>query len=163
MNLTVAMGESEQQSGSQRYNRLLLASEGRAFPEAAIARCLELAYAHRSSVRVISIARVHGVAFGLPNPGLLPTKAEWDEQRESVRKAVKRLRSKGLDADGHVVGTRKATKRICEEAVLQECEAIVMSADPDRGRLVSNTMWSQEPQRVRRHAAVPVILVTQTG
>jgi nucleotide-binding universal stress UspA family protein len=149
------------QANGERYGSILLASEGRAFPEAAIARVLELADRKYATVRVISIARVHGVAFGLPNPGLLPTKREWDEQREIVRKAVKRLRRKGIDADGHVVGTRNATKRIVEEAVLQECEAIVMAADPDRNRLIGNPMWSQEPQRVRRKAPVPVFLVVE--
>jgi nucleotide-binding universal stress UspA family protein len=76
-----------------------------------------------------------------------------------VRKAVARLRRKGIDADGHVFGTRKATKRICEEALIAGCEAIVMAADPDRNRALGDFMWSQEPQRVRRRAKVPVFLV----
>jgi len=58
-----------------------------------------------------------------------------------------------------VVGTRKSTKKICEEATMQECEAIVMAADPDRHRLIADALWSQEPQRVRRKAKVPVFLV----
>lgn len=108
---------------------------------------------------MLSIARVHGVAFGLQTPGLLPTKREWDEGRATVARAVKRLRRKGIDADGHVLGTRRATKRICEEAAVEGCEAIVMSADPDRNRFVADFLWSQEPQRVRRRARVPVFLV----
>ena len=52
----------------------------------------------------------------MPNPGLLPTKKEWTEQREIVAKAIKRLKRKGLQADGHVVGTRNAAKRIVQEA-----------------------------------------------
>jgi nucleotide-binding universal stress UspA family protein len=111
---------------------------------------------------VFSIARVHGVAFGLPNPGLLPTKREWDEQRKIVDRAVKRLERKGIEADGHVVGTRKSTKRILQEATLAGCDAIVMAADPDRGRIVGDMLWSQEPQRVRRRAKVPVFLVVET-
>ena len=66
---------------------------------------LELARRSNASVYVPSIARVHGVAFGLPNPGLLPTKREWDEQREMVGKVVKRIKRKGIEADGRVVGT----------------------------------------------------------
>ena len=42
---------------------------------------------------------------------------------------------------------------------MEECEAIVMAADPDRNRVVRDAMWSQEPQRVRRKAKVPVFLV----
>jgi nucleotide-binding universal stress UspA family protein len=112
-----------------------------------------------ASVRVFTIARVHGVSFGMQSPGLLPTKAEWAEQREIVNKAVKRLERKGVEADGHVVGTRKSTKRILKEAELAGCDAIVMAADPDRNRLAGDMIWSQEPQRVRRKAKIPVFLV----
>ena len=53
-------------------------------------------------------------------------------------KAVKRLERKGIEADGHVVGTRKSTKRILQEAELAGCDAIVMAADPDRNRVVGD-------------------------
>jgi nucleotide-binding universal stress UspA family protein len=149
-----------EQDAARPFRRILLASEGRAISEAAIARTLELATRSGAVVHVFSIARVHGVAFGFPNPGLLPTKREWEEQRQIVSKAVKRLERKGIRADGHVVGTRSATKRIVKEAVSKDCEAIVMAADPDRNRIVGDMLWTQEPQRVRRRAKVPVFLVT---
>ena len=139
--------------------RVLLASEGREFSPSAIARAAELAAGEDAYVRVFAVARVYGVTFGLPNPGLLPTKREWDEQRAFVDAAVKRLRRKGIEADGHVVGTRRATKQICQEAERLSCDAIVMGADPDRGRITGDMMWSQEPQRVRRKARLPVFLV----
>jgi nucleotide-binding universal stress UspA family protein len=142
-----------------QFQRILLASEGRPFTDPAIDRVIELARSSGASVRVFSIARVHGVAFGLPNPGLLPTKREWDEQRKIVDRAVRRLERKGIEADGHVVGTRKSTKRILQEVELAACDAIVMGADPDRNRMVGDMLWSQEPQRVRRRAKVPVFLV----
>lgn len=141
------------------FHRILLASEGRPIPDAAIERVVALAAGSGASVRVFSIARVHGVSLGMPNPGLLPTKAEWAQQGDLVAKAVKRLRRKGITADGHVVGTRKTTKRICQEAKASGCDAIVMAADPDRNRIIGDMIWSQEPQRVRRKAKVPVILV----
>jgi nucleotide-binding universal stress UspA family protein len=144
---------------TQRLERILLASEGRPFPDAAIERTIELARANGASVHVLSIARVHGVAFGLPNPGLLPTKREWDEQRDNVRKAVARMRRRKIEADGHVLGTRNASKRIVDEADQERCDAIVMAADPSRNVLAANLMWTQEPQRVRRRAKVPVFLV----
>jgi hypothetical protein len=34
-----------------------------------------------------------------------------------------------------------------------------MAADPDRNRFVADFLWTQEPQRVRRRAKVPVFLV----
>jgi nucleotide-binding universal stress UspA family protein len=144
----------------QRFERILLASEGRQIPDRAIESVLELARG-KASVHVFSIARVHGTSFGLPVPGLLPTRQEWQEQRELVTRAVKRLRRKGLEAEGHVLGTRKATKKILEEARREGCDAIVMGADPDRNRFVGDMLWSQEPQRVRRKARVPVFLVVE--
>jgi nucleotide-binding universal stress UspA family protein len=141
------------------FARILLASEGRPISDAAVARALQLAQRDGASVRVFSVARVHGVSFGMPNPGLLPNKREWAEQREIVSKAIKRLKRKGIDADGHVVGTRAGWKRIIDEAKTQGCEAIVMTADADRNRVVANALWSQEPQRVKRKAKLPVYLV----
>jgi nucleotide-binding universal stress UspA family protein len=140
------------------FQRILLASEGRQIPDAAVARVVELVEPG-ATVRVFSIARVHGTAFGMPTPGLLPTRAEWAAQRDLVDKAIKRLKRKGLTAEGHVLGTRNATKKILQEAAQYGCQAIVMAADPDRARLVATAMWSQEPQRVRRKAGLPVFLV----
>jgi nucleotide-binding universal stress UspA family protein len=155
----VSRRKPESPAEPARFERILLASEGRPFSDAAIARVIELARPAGASVRVFSIARVHGVAFGMQSPGLLPTKREWAEQRGIVERAVKRLERKGIDADGHVVGTRKSTKRILQEAEFTGCDAIVMTADPDRNRLAGDFVWSQEPQRVRRKAKLPVFLV----
>jgi nucleotide-binding universal stress UspA family protein len=156
---TLAFVAEQDPAEGARFSRILLASEGRAIPDSAIERTIALAQSSGASVRVLSIARVHGVAFGLQTPGLMPNRREWQEQRDIVARAVKRLRRRGIDADGHVLGTRKATKSICFEAVTQGCEAIVMAADPDRNRLVGDFLWEQEPQRVRRRAKVPVFLV----
>jgi nucleotide-binding universal stress UspA family protein len=128
--------------------RVLLASEGRAIPK----RAVDYAARFGAPVHVFSIARVWGTSLGLPNPGLLPTRKEWDEQRRLVTTAVKALRKRGVEADGRVLGTRKATRRIVGEAERLGCDAIVMAADPPRGRLVADFMWSQEPYRV---AAAP--------
>lgn len=122
-------------------------------------RVVGMCSASGASVHVLSIARVHGVAFGLPSPGLLPTKREWEEQRELVDKAVKGLRRKGIESDGQVLGTRHSTKRILAQAAHHRCDAIVMSADPDRNRIIGDLLWSQEPQRVRRRSKLPVYLV----
>lgn len=156
--MTVEIDREATQCG--QFERILLASEGREFSDAAIARVISLAHRPGASVHVFSIARVHGVSFGMQVPGLLPTKQEWAQQREIVSRAVKRLRRQGIAARGHVLGTRKATKRILTEAVDEGCQAIVMGADPDRNRLIGDMMWEQEPQRVRRRAKVPVFLVT---
>ncbi len=143
--------------------RILLASEGRAIPASAVARAAALAKPANASakapVHVFSVARVWGTSLGLPNPGLLPTKREWDQQRQQVADAVKALKRHGIQATGHVLGTRRATKRIVSEAERLHCDAIVMAADPPRNRLLADLLWSQEPYRVKRKATVPVHLV----
>jgi len=114
-------------------------------------------------VFVFSIARVWGTSFGFPNPGLLPTRQEWEEQRGIVDSAVRRLRKRKVRASGEVVGTRKGAKRIVSAAAQHGCGSIVMAADPPRNRLVTDLLWSQEPYRVRRRAHVPVELVVAEG
>jgi nucleotide-binding universal stress UspA family protein len=143
--------------------RVLLASEGRPIPDAAVEAAARLARPGGGRVHVFSIARVWGTSLGLPNPGLLPSKREWDTQRELVADAVRRLKKRGVQAEGHVLATRKATKRIVTEAERLGCGTIVMAADAPRNRFLADLMWSQEAYRVRRRASVPVVLVTPDG
>ena len=139
---------------------VLLASEEREIPRAAVDLAARIAERSGAPVHVFSIARVWGTSFGFPNPGLLPTKKEWDRQYEVVRKAVARLRRKGIEADARVIGTRAAAKRIVQEARRLGCDAIVMGADPPKHALVRDFSWSQEPYRVKARAGeLPVYLV----
>jgi nucleotide-binding universal stress UspA family protein len=80
-------------------------------------------------------------------------------QRTIVADAIKRLRSKGVEVEGVVLAAQKPARQICDQASKHGCDAIVMTADPNRNRLVGEILWSQEPQRVRRRARVPVFLV----
>jgi nucleotide-binding universal stress UspA family protein len=138
---------------------VLLASEDRQIPRAAVDLAARMATRSGAPVHVFSIARIWGTTFGFPSPGLYPTRREWDEQRSNVAKAVARLERKGVEARGRVIGTRSGAKRIVQEAERLGCDAIVMGADPLRGTVVRNFMWSQEPYRVRRRARIPVFLV----
>ena len=138
---------------------ILLASEGRPIPKPAVDRAAELARASRVPVHVFAIARVYGVGFALPAPGLRPNRKEWQDQRDSVAEAIRLLEKHGVKTDGNILGTRKATKRIVGEAKRLGCEAIVMAADPPRNRVLADLMWSQEPYRVKRRAKIPVYLV----
>jgi nucleotide-binding universal stress UspA family protein len=140
--------------------RVLLASEGREIPQVAVDFAARLARQGGGVVHVFSVARVWGTSLGLPNPGLMPSKGEWDVQRDLVAAAVKALKREGIKAEGHVLATRKATKRIVSEAERLRCDVIVMGADPPRNRFVGDFIWSQEPYRVRRRADRPVYLVT---
>lgn len=141
---------------------VLLASEEREIPRAAVDLAARIAERSNAPVHVFSIARVWGTSFGFPNPGLLPTKKEWDRQYEVVRKAVARLRRKGIEADARVIGTRAAAKRIVHEAKRLNCDAIVMGADPPKHALVRDFSWGHEPYRVKARAAeLPVYLVVE--
>jgi nucleotide-binding universal stress UspA family protein len=141
---------------------VLLASEQREIPRAAVDLAARIAKRSGAPVHVFTLARIWGTSLGFPSPGLMPSKREWDTAREVTEKAVKRLQKKGIDADGRVVGTRAGAKRILKEARRLGCDAIVMGADPPRGWLVSDMMWSQEPYRVRRRADLPVYLVVDS-
>jgi nucleotide-binding universal stress UspA family protein len=147
--------------GAAPVRAVLLASEERPFSREAVELAARLARPSGAPVHVLAVARVHGTALGFPNPGLLPTRQEWQARRDSVEQAVARLRRRGLRAEGRVLGTRRAAKRIVDEARRLGCDAIVMGADPPRARLVADFMWSQEPYRVRRRAGVPVYLVRE--
>lgn len=138
---------------------VLLATEGREISKEAVARAAELAKADGAPVHVFAVARVHGVAFGLPSPWLRPSHSEWQEQRDIVAAAIKELEQRGVEADGNILGTRKATKRIVGEAERLGCTSIVMTGDPPLNRVVGNLQWSQEPYRVQRKARVPVHVV----
>jgi nucleotide-binding universal stress UspA family protein len=138
---------------------ILLASEGRAIPQAAVEFAGRLAKQAGAEVHVLSIARIWGTSLGLPHPGLMPSKREWQEQRERVAGVVARLTRQDISASGQVLGTRNAAKRILMEARRRRADAIVMAADPPRHWLFSDMIWSQEPYRVRRLAEVPVYLV----
>lgn len=138
---------------------MLLATEGRPISREAVACAVELAKAEGVPVHVFAVARVHGVAFGLPSPWLRPNHMEWQGLRDVVAAAIKLLEARGVEADGNILGTRKATKRIVGEAERLGCTAIVMTGDPPRGRLVGDLYWSQEPYRVQRRAKIPVHVV----
>ena len=158
-----ARGVEPPDPATLELRRVLLASEGRRFSAEVIDVAARLAEPRLAQIHVFSIARVWGTSLGLPNPGLLPSKQEWDAQRALVEAAVSELRRRGIEASGHVVGTRSATRRILGEASRLQCGAIVMAADPPRHWILQDMMWSQEAYRVRRRATIPVYLVSAVG
>jgi hypothetical protein len=91
----------------------VLASLGQPFSDAAIARAAR--EANGGTVRVVTIARIHGFAFGLQHPGLMPNKKEKDAAQQVVSDAIRALQQKGLKADGEVVITR-SPGRACTRA-----------------------------------------------
>ena len=104
---------------SLQLEAVLLASEDRDISPEAIALAGKIAERSKAPVHVLVIARIWGTSFGFPNPGLMPNKREWDEQRKKAELAVRALKDWGLEADGHVLGTRNAAKKIVEMAHVQ--------------------------------------------
>src|SRR5262249_17917488 len=140
-------------------HRVMVASEGRKISHDVIVRTLELARPNHASIFVMSIARVWGTSLGFPNPGLMPSRHEWDEQRLLVREAVSAFEKAGFEANGLVLATRRARKRILGEARARKMDVIVMGADPKRG-MIGDFIWSQEPHRIaRRSKQIPVVPV----
>jgi hypothetical protein len=103
---------------------ILLASSGEPFSPAAITRAAELASS--GTVAVISIARLHGYAFGLPNPGLLPTKQEKDRQFAQVKAAISTLEKRGRVADGQVAVSRAPAKVFARAAKARGVSTVVI-------------------------------------
>jgi nucleotide-binding universal stress UspA family protein len=139
--------------------RVLLASEGRKLSPEAVAFAADLARGSGTQVRVLSFARIWGTSLGIPAPGLLPNKQEWQAQRDLVADAVRGLKRLDVAADGHVLGARNPTKFILREAQRLGVDAIVMGGDGRRPWLIANMLWSQEPYRVQRRAKIPVYVV----
>jgi nucleotide-binding universal stress UspA family protein len=139
--------------------RLMVASEGRPFAYPVLVRAMELARPLKAQVFVMTVARVWGTSLGFPNPGLQPTRKEWDEQRLNARTAVESFEKAGFEARALVLATRRPRKRFLQEAQLRGMDAIVMGTDPHRG-LLGDFLWSQEPHRVARVSRIPVYLVS---
>ena len=89
---------------------MLIASNGCRIPGAAIRQALALSGGE--PVAVVTIARIYGSSLGLPNPGLLPTRKEMDEQKGYVQRRWRRSSGGASEAWGQVAASRKPVKTI---------------------------------------------------
>ncbi len=131
---------------------VLLASDGRqAFSESAVARAAALA--GTGPVAVVTLAKVYGSSFGLPHPGLLPTKQELGERRGWVEHAIEQLQQDRLQADGQVAATRRATRKLAEVARVRGVRIVVIDETASTGlrRLVEGDVGSELRRKLRRH------------
>lgn len=130
---------------------ILLASDGRRdFSPRAVAHAAALARSG-GSVGVVTIARIYGTQFGLPNPGLLPTKQELLERQRWVSAAISQLKRTGVAADGQVAATRKPTKKLAGVARARSVRHIVIDANPDSGwrRFVEGDVGEELRKKLR--------------
>jgi hypothetical protein len=103
---------------------VLIATVGIPIPPTVLRRAMELGGGR--PVAVISIARIYGSSLGLPNPGLLPTRKEMEEQRELVANAIDRLEKSGIEAWGQVATTRRYAKTIAQAAQARGVERVLV-------------------------------------
>jgi hypothetical protein len=132
---------------------VLLASDGRQdFSSRAVARAAVLAGS--GSVGVVTLAKIHGTQFGLPNPWLLPTKQEMLDRQKWVASAIRDLERQGVSADGQVAATRKTTKKLAAIARLRRPTAVVIDANPETGwrRLVEGDVGLELRKKLRADA-----------
>jgi hypothetical protein len=125
---------------------VLLASSGAPFSRAAARRAHELAAG--GPVAVMSILKVYGSAFGLPNPGLMPSRREREEQIGIVDGAIRELERLGCTVDGQITATRSAGRAIAKAARVRRVSYVVMDAHPATG--IRKVVESQVAAVVRR-------------
>lgn len=112
---------------------VLLASTDGSFSPDAIRLAAQVAA--QSPIAVLVVTRIHGYAWGIPNPGLLPTRREQDAAKESVAQAIRALGRHGAAADGQVAATRSAAKTISRIAQVRGARYIVMDGPRGGNRL----------------------------
>ncbi len=136
---------------------VLLASSGAPFSRAAVRRARELAAGE--PVAVLSILKVYGSTFGLPNPGLLPTRREREEQFANVRRAITELERRGGTADGQIAATRSAGRTIAKVARSRQVRYVVMD---DRGEggvrgVIEGSVTSTVRRRLAGRATIELV------
>jgi nucleotide-binding universal stress UspA family protein len=114
---------------------VLIATVGVDIPPAVIRQAVQLSEGR--PVAIVAIARIYGSSFGLPSPGLMPTRKEMDEQLALVNKAIARLERAGVEAWGQVASTRRYAKTIAQAARARGVDnVLVVSKEVPRWRSV---------------------------
>jgi hypothetical protein len=136
---------------------VLLASSGSPFSRAAVRRAHELAAGE--PVAVLSILKVYGSQFGLPNPGLLPTRRERDEQLDVVSRAIKELERRGCTVDGQVAATRSAGRMIAKVARARQVRYVVMDSPTATGvrKIIEGEITGIVRRRLRDGATLELV------
>jgi hypothetical protein len=105
---------------------VVLASVGLPFSQQALRAAAQAADGGR--VAVVSIARLHGFALGMPNPGLLPTAQERAAATQVVSDAARQLDGWGVPNDCQVVITRNPAGSIARVARRRQARLVALQA-----------------------------------
>src|SRR3954447_20059828 len=113
---------------------VLLASDGRQdYSRGAVERAAALS--PTGPVAVVTVAKIYGSSFGIPHPGLLPTKAELAERRGWVEGAVSTLQARGATADRQGAPTPATAKKLAAVARARGARVIVIDETTVSNRL----------------------------
>ena len=136
---------------------MLLASSGSPFSRAAVRRAYELAAGE--PVAVLSILKIYGSQWGLPNPGLLPTSREQEEQLAVVRRAIDALERRGCAADGQVAATRSAGRMIAKVARARNVRYVLMDSATTAGvrRIIEGDVTGIVRRRLRKGTTLELV------
>src|SRR5215831_9401278 len=136
---------------------VLLATTGEPFSKAAIRRAHELAAGE--PVAVLAILKVYGSTFGLPNPGLLPTRREREEQFAVVNRAIKDLERRGCTVDGQIAATRSAGRTIAKVARIRQVRYVVMDSPTATGvrKIIEGEITGIVRRRLRDGAMLELV------
>jgi hypothetical protein len=144
---------------------VLLASDGREdFSARAVAQAAALA--DSGAVAVVTLAKIYGTRFGVPHPGLLPTKEELVVRQRWVAKAIVELRSLGVvEADGQVAATRRPAWKLANIAHVRGAAIVVIDATPSTGlrRLVEGDVGSELRRKLRKTAIAVEVIPASPG
>jgi nucleotide-binding universal stress UspA family protein len=152
-------GKAKWDSQPTQSSAVLIATVGVAIPRAVISRAVQLSGGR--PVAVVTIARIYGSSFGLPSPGLMPTRKEMDEQRAVVATAIDRLERAGVEAWGQVASTRRYGKTIAQAARARGVdEVLVVTKKEPRWRLFLEGDTARDVRRrIGKHVVVEGITV----
>jgi hypothetical protein len=110
---------------------VLLASAGDPLPRSMVLQGVKAA--DGADVAVVTVARIYGSAWGLPNPGLMPTRREMETQRGLVEAALGIVTAKGANGWGQVVTSRNPARSIARVAQARGSERVLVVV-PDAPR-----------------------------
>ncbi len=108
---------------------------------------------------MLSILKIYGSSFGLPNPGLMPSRREREEQLAIVSRAIKELERLGGTVDGQVAATRSAGRMIAKVATARNVRVVVMDSLPLTGmrKIIEAELTGIVSRRLKEGATLEVV------
>lgn len=144
---------------------VMLASDGRQDYSPRAVACAA-ALAGPGPVAVVTIAKIYGSSFGLPHPGLLPTREEMAERQRWVEAAILELRAAGASADGQVAATRRTAKKLAAVARARGARVIVIdetTVSKGLRRIIEGDVGAELRRRLRKHGIEVEIVSRSLG